>query len=185
MYKAIKDLWKKPKENLGELYKQRLIEFRHENVITKIERPTRLDKARSLGYKPKKGVVLYRVRVKSGGRFREQRKKGRRSRTQRRRKIVGMSYQWIAENKAQKKHKNLEVLNSYFVIKDGLHKWYEVIMVDPSNPHIKADKKMNWISKGTNRGRAFRGLTSIGKRSRGLRVKGKNKRFAKEDHLRN
>ena len=99
MYKAIRDLWKNPKKNLGELYKQRLIQFRREEVITKIERPTRLDRARSLGYKPKKGVVLYRVRIKSGGRFREQRKKGRRSRTQRRRKIVGMSYQWIAENK--------------------------------------------------------------------------------------
>ena len=172
MYKEIAKLWKQPKKNLGELHKQRLIKWRRENVITKIERPTRLDRARALGYKPKKGVSLYRVRVSRGGRKRNQRKKGRRSKTQRRKKIVGMNYQWIAQQKVQRKHINLEVLNSYPVVKDGLHAWYEVIMVDPYRPEIKADKNLNWLKWRKHTNRVFRGKTSAGRKSRGLRKKG-------------
>ena len=172
MYKYIRELWKKPKENLGELYKERLIAWRRENSITKIERPTRLDRARSLGYKAKKGIILYRVRVKRGGRKRLQRKKGRRSKTQRRRKIVGMSYNWIAEQRAQRKFTNLEVLNSYFVAEDGLHRWFEVIMVDPYRPEIKTDKNLNWICFRKHTNRVLRGKTSAGRRSRGLHNKG-------------
>ena len=172
MYKAVRELWKKPKENLGELYKERLIAWRRENSITKIERPTRLDRARSLGYKAKKGIILYRVRVKRGGRKRLQRKNGRRSKTQRRRKIVGMSYNWIAEQRAQRKFTNLEVLNSYFVAEDGLHRWFEVIMVDPYRPEIKTDKNLNWICFRKHTNRVLRGKTSAGRRSRGLHNKG-------------
>jgi len=173
IYKAIKELWKKPKKNLGPLYKERLIRWRKENSIVKIERPTRLDRARSLGYKPKVGVTLVRVRVKSGGRRREQRKKGRRSKTQRRVKIVGMSYQWVAEQRAQRKYKNLEVLNSYPVAKDGLHKWFEIILINPYRPEIKADKNLGWIKFRKHTNRVLRGKTSAGRRSRGLRKKGK------------
>ncbi len=172
MYQEIRKLWQQPKANLGPLYKERLVQWRREPVITSIERPTRLDRARSLGYRPKKGISLVRVRVKRGGRFREQRKKGRRSRTQRRRKIVGMSYQWIAEQKVQRKFKNLEILNSYPLLKDGQHAWFEVILVDPFRPEIKADKKLNWICFRKHTNRVLRGKTSAGRRSRGLHKKG-------------
>ncbi len=47
-----------------------------------------------------------------------------------------MSYKWIAEIRVQNKHKNLEVLNSYLVGKDGVHYFYEVICVDPSKHRI-------------------------------------------------
>lgn len=173
MYQEIRELWKNPKKNLGEIYKQRLIEWRKEDVITSIEKPTRLDRARSLGYKAKKGISITRVRVKRGGRKREARKHGRRSRTMRRKKIIGMSYQWIAEQKAQRAHKNLEVLNSYWVGKDGVHYWYEVIMVDPYMPEIKADKHLNWLTYRKHTNRVLRGRTSAGQKSRGLLQKGK------------
>ncbi len=173
MYQAIRQVWKKPKESLGPLYKERLIEWRRQDVLTKIERPTRLDRARSSGYKAKKGISMIRVRVKRGGRKRTQIKKGRRSKTSRRRKIVGMSYQWIAEQKCQRKYKNLEVLNSYFVAEDGVHRWFEVIMVDPYRPEIKADKKLAWMAWRKHTNRVLRGKTSAGRSSRGLRNKGK------------
>ncbi len=173
MYQAIRELWTQPKEKLGELYKQRLIQWRKENVITSIERPTRIDRARALGYKAKKGITVVRVRVARGGRKREARKHGRRSRTMRRKKIVGMSYQWIAEQKVQRSYKNLEVLNSYWVGKDGLHYWFEVIMVDPFMPEIKSDKQLNWICYRKHTNRVLRGRTSAGQRSRGLLNKGK------------
>ena len=69
---------------------------------------------------------------------------------------------------------NLEVLNSYWVGEDGKNKFFEIIMLDPHHPVIKADKKYNWISSGnSHKGRAERGKTSAGKRGRGLHNKGK------------
>ena len=173
LYQAIRNLWKQPKANLGSLNKERLIQWRRDNAVTKIYRPTRLDRARSLGYKAKRGIVVARVRVKRGGRRREQIKKGRRSRTQRRKKVVGKSYQSVCEERAQKYFKNLEVLNSYYVNKDGIYIWYEVILIDPYRPEIKSDKNLNWICKRKHTNRVLRGKTSAGKRSRGLHSKGK------------
>ena len=72
--------------------------------------------------------------------------------------------------RAARKYPNLEVLNSYYVGESGKYKWYEVILVDPHHPVIKSDPKINWICRPCNRGRAFRGLTSAGKKARGLRA---------------
>ena len=171
MYKYIREVWKKPKENLGDIWKERLIKWRREPVTLRIERPTRLDKARSLGYKPKQGFVVVRQRVNRGGRQREKIRAGRRSKHFGRKKIVKKSYQWIAEERAVKKYVNCEVLNSYYVGEDGLHYWYEVILLDRAHPQVLADKNIAWIAD--KKGRAQRGLTSAARKSRGLRGKGK------------
>ena len=89
----------------------------------------------------------------------------------RRKKIVNKNYQWVAEERAQKKYVNCTVLNSYYVGEDGNRLWYEVILVDRAHPVIMADPNINWICN--KRGRAARGLTSAGRRSRGLLNKGK------------
>lgn len=171
MYKYIRKIWKKPKENLGEIWRQRIIKWRKEPATLRIERPTRLDKARSLGYKPKPGFIIVRQRVARGGRQRPKIRAGRRSKHFGRRKIVKKSYQWVAEERASKKYVNCEVLNSYYVGEDGLHYWYEVILVDRAHPQILADKNIAWIAN--KKGRAERGLTSAARKSRGLRHKGK------------
>lgn len=173
MYKYIGKLWKQPKTELGGLWKEHLIQWRREGTVIRIDKPTRLDRARSIGYKAKKGFIVARVKLLRGGRKRTQIKKGRRTKTQRRTKIVGKSYQWIAEEKAQRAFKNLEVLNSYPLAKDGLYYWFEIILVDPSAPEIKADKRLNWITKPQHRNRVLKGKTSAGRKSRGLRGKGK------------
>ena len=80
-----------------------------------------------------------------------------------------IDYKFINENG---KITNLEVLNSYFVAEDGLHRWFEVIMVDPYRPEIKADKNLNWICFRKHTNRALRGKTSAGRSSRGLMNKG-------------
>lgn len=168
-YKYIQELWKKPKENLPELWRERLIKWRREDSITKIEKPTRLDRARNLGYKAKKGFFIVRVRVKRGGRKRPQIKKGRRPKHYRHRKILSKSYQIIAEERAGRKFRNCEVLNSYFVAKDGIYYWYEIILMD--RMIVRNYKEMAWV--GDSKGRVFRGKTSAGKKSRGMRGKGK------------
>ena len=168
MYNQLRETWKKPDvKRIREL----MVEWRKKNTVEKVEKPMRLDRARSLGYKAKKGFVIARVRVLRGGRQRARTNKGRRSKRHTIKKVVKMSYRWVAEQRAQKKFPNLEVLNSYNLAKDGKHYFYDVILVDYSRPEIKNDKTMNWITKKTNQHRVHRGLTSAGKKSRGLRNK--------------
>lgn len=45
-------------------------EYRQLNVIHRAHRPSRPDKARRLGFKSKQGYVIYRIRVRRGGRKR-------------------------------------------------------------------------------------------------------------------
>ncbi len=164
MYKYIRNLYKQPKKNLGELWQKRLIEWKKQNSTVRIKKPTRLDRARSLGYKAKQGYVLVRQRVMRQKRQRPKFSGGRRSKHMRRRKILKMSYQWIAEQRALKKFPNCTVLNSYQLGNDGKYFWYEIILVDRSHPAIRADKRINWICN--KKGRAARGLTSAAKKSK-------------------
>ncbi len=172
-YAILQKLWKKPKEGLGELWKERLVQWRKEPATLRLNYPTRIDRARALGYKAKQGIFVVRQRVIRGGHKRPRIKAGRRPKRFHQRKNLKISYQVIAEQRVARKYKNSEVLNSYFVAKDGKYYWYEVIMVDRSSPVVKADKSLSWITEKQHKGRAFRGLTSAGKKSRGLLNKGK------------
>jgi large subunit ribosomal protein L15e len=174
MYHFIKELWKKPDASVQ---RERMIEWRRSNAFTVVEKPLRLDRARALGYKAKKGFVMLRVRIARGGRKRKRAGvKGRKSRNTTIRKTLKMNYKWVAENRAARKYKNLEVLNSYWIGKDGKHYFYEVIMVDPEKNEIKNDRTMKWISIGTNKKRSERGLTSSAIKSRGLRYRSPNRK---------
>jgi len=172
IYKHIDQLWKKPRESLGELWTGRLIKWRDEPVTIRIDKPTRLSRARSLGYKAKPGIIVVRQRVNRGGRQRPDIKHGRRSKHARQRKILSMNYRQVAEQRAASKFPNLEVLNSYWVAKDGSCYWYEVILVDKNHPVIQSDKNLSWMAGKKNTRRVFRGLTSAARKSRGLRRKG-------------
>ncbi|MBT5023342.1 50S ribosomal protein L15e [Candidatus Woesearchaeota archaeon] len=171
--KYVKELWKKPKANIPELWRERLIKWRREPVTVRIERPTRLDRARSLGYKAKQGIILIRQRVNRGGRMRPKFAGGRRPKAMRRLKILGVNYQRVAEERVQKKYPNCNVINSYWVAKDGKYHWHEVILVDTAHPQIVKDKNLKWATKPGQARRVTRGLTSAGRKSRGLRNKGK------------
>ncbi|MBW2988772.1 50S ribosomal protein L15e [Candidatus Woesearchaeota archaeon] len=164
MYKYIREAWKQPKRNLGELWQKRIVEWKKQPATIRIDKPTRIDRARSLGYKAKQGFIVVRQRVMRQKRQRPKFSSGRRSKHMRRKKIVKMSYGWISEQRAQKKFVNCTVLNSYPVGEDGKYFWYEVILVDRAHPSIKADKNISWICE--KRGRAARGLTSAARRSK-------------------
>ena len=157
MYLYLRESWKKPDKKV---LRERMIKWRAGNAIEKVEKPLRLDRARALGYKAKKGFVIVRVRLNRGGRKRQRAGvKGRKSRKQTIRKTLKMSYQWVAEIRAARRYRNLEVLNSYNIGKDGKHYFFEVIMVDPSMPEIKSDRTVGWIARGSHKKRAERGLT--------------------------
>ena len=164
-HKYLQQLWKS--DSYQEEFKKRLIEWRKESVVERLEKPTRLDRAHSLGYKAKQGFVIARIRMGKGTSKRETPSGGRKpTKAYHTRKTPGMNLQHIAEIRVAKHFPNLEVLNSYYVAEDGKQKWFEVILVDPDHPVIKNDPKLNWICK--QRGRVYRGLTSAGKKSRGL-----------------
>ncbi len=171
MYHYISEAWKKPSEGFIEDLRNKTIGWRAGKRITKIEKPTRLDRARALGYKAKKGFVVFRVTVKRGGRQRIRPVSHRKGKRQSVKSILHMNYKWVAEQRVQNKYRNLEILNSYLLGKDGKYYFFEVIAVDPYMPEIKSDPTINWICKPENQGRAFRGLTSSAKKARGLRTK--------------
>lgn len=173
-YKYIAEAWAKPEKSfVDELMRQRLIEWRKQPSIFRVEKPTRLDKARKLGYKAKQGFIVVRVRVRRGGLRKQRPKAGRRPKRMGVKKYKpAKSLKLIAEERAAQKFPNMEVLNSYWVGEDGRSKWFEVIMVDAHHPTIMADENINWICQKQHHGRVFRGLTSAGKKVRGLRRKG-------------
>ena len=169
MYHYVKQAWKKPDKKV---LRERMTEWRKSSAFERVDKPLRLDRARALGYKDKKGFVVARVKVKRGGHKRSRPNKGRRGKRMHTNKNLRLNYKTIAEQRVARKYRNLEVLNSYLIGKDGVHCFFEVILVDPERPEIKNDKNLSWISKDANLKRVFRGLTSAGKKSRGLRHKG-------------
>ena len=174
-YSHIGDAWHDADNEMHEeLQWQRLQEWRDQGAIERIDRPTRLDRARSLGYKAKQGIVLARIAVRKGTARKQRHDAGRRTKRQGVNKVTRRkSIQRIAEERSSRKFTNLRVLNSYPVGEDGSQKWFEAILVDPEHPAIENDDDLSWICTDDQRGRAFRGLTSAGKQGRGLGTKGK------------
>ena len=73
-----------------------------------------------------------------------------------------------AEERVGRRASNLRVLNSYWVNQDSTYKYFEVILVDPSHKAIRRDARYNWIVNPVHKHREARGLTSAGKKSRGI-----------------
>lgn len=179
LYHHIRETWKRPNDALPHMYRQsRMAQWRREPVNCRIERPTRLDAARSRGYKAKQGVVVIRTRVRRGGLRKSKINMKRKPSKMGMKKItMGKNIQRMAEERVARHFPNLEVLNSYWVGQDGKHKFYEVILIDTHHPAIIADKQLGVFSQEngnkSHRGRVYRGMTSAGKRGRGLHNKGK------------
>lgn len=170
LHKYLQRSWLEPSD---EIWFERLIQWRKEPVTLRIDHPTRLDRAKALGYKAKPGVIVVRQRVGRGGRMRPKIRAGRRSKHNRRNLQLAKNLQAVAEIRAAKKFPNLEVMNSYFVAKDGIQAWYEVLMLDPKNPVVASSPEYSWVTTPSNRSRVYRGLTSAARKGRGLLRKGR------------
>lgn len=135
--------WLKLWRNNSTELRQRAIQWRRQGALVRLERPSRIERARRLGYKAKQGVIVVRSRVGTGGMRRKRPVAGRRP------KHIGVtrikpdvSLKQVAEKRAKEKYPNLSVLGSYFIYKDGMHYWYEVVLADPAHPSIVKDKEM-------------------------------------------
>jgi len=175
-YKYLEELWKKKQSDmLRFLLRVRAWEYRQMPTITRLHRPSRVDKARRLGFKAKQGFVVARVAVRRGGRKRPNGKGivyGKPKHHGINEIKFNRNLQSVAEERAGAKFSNLRVLNSYWVNQDATYKYYEVIMVDHSHKAIRRDARINWIVNPTHKRREKRGLTSSGRKARGLRKRG-------------
>jgi large subunit ribosomal protein L15e len=174
VYQHIRDQWKQPDTTYLSPQQMRMIEWRKEKNFLRVDKPLRLDRARSLGYKAKQGYIVVRARVRHGGLRKHRLKGGRKPSKMGISKItMAKSTQRIAEERTAKHFPNMEVLNSYWVGKDGKNHFYEIILVDPVHPAIMKDPKINWVGYPPHKRRVLRGRTSAGQKGRGLRYKGK------------
>ena len=129
-------------ENAPEI-RDRVVQWRKQNAVTRIDKPSRIQRARRLGYKAKQGIIVIRMRVGTGGMRRQRPRGGRRPKHLGVTRIkADVSMKQVAENRVLEKYPNMKLLGSYFVYKDGMHYWFEVILADPSHPSIAKDKEL-------------------------------------------
>ena len=189
-YKYMANAWAKPEKSfVKELMRQRLIKWRKQSTIIRIEKPTRLDRARKLGYKAKEGFVVARVRIRRGGSRKKRPKAGRRQKRMGVKKYKpAKSLRLIVEERAARKFPNLEVLNSYWVAEDGRSKWFEIVMVDKSvlsrQRRFKTERAKrsheNLLNLASQKKRVHRGLTAAGKKVRGLSTRSPTRKYPKK-----
>lgn len=130
------------KENPMEL-RQRAVVWRNQNAVTRVEKPSRIARARRLGYKAKQGIIVIRMRVGTGGMRKQRPRGGRRPKHLGVTKIkADVSMKQVSERRVLERYPNMKLLGSYFLYKDGMHYWFEVILADPSHPRIAKDKEI-------------------------------------------
>ena len=174
-YKYLEELWKKKQSDVMRyLTRVRCWEYRQLPAIVRCPKPTRPDKARRLGYKAKQGYVVYRVRIRRGGRKRPNAKGIVHGKpvNQGIKLTYTRNLRSFAEERVGRRCSALRVLNSYFVTQDATFKWFEVILVDPNHNAIRNDPRINWICSSKHNHRELRGLTQAGKKARGLSNRG-------------
>lgn len=157
MYKYVKETYQKEYKERGALYRSRLAKWNKEPATVRVDSPTNLVRARTLGYKAKKGFAIVRVKVGRGARKRPHPWGGRKPGKNYAYVSPAKSLQHIAEERAARKYTNMEVLNSYWVGENSTSKFFEIILVDTE-----------LLPMPLGRGRAFRGLTHEARKHRNL-----------------
>eukprot|EP00997_Jenningsia_sp_PLL12_P007165 NODE_3778_length_732_cov_160.945827_g3181_i0.p1 GENE.NODE_3778_length_732_cov_160.945827_g3181_i0~~NODE_3778_length_732_cov_160.945827_g3181_i0.p1 ORF type:complete len:214 (-),score=34.40 NODE_3778_length_732_cov_160.945827_g3181_i0:89-649(-) len=160
-------------------------DYRHNHRLIRLKRPTRPEKARRLGYAAKQGFSLFRIRIRRGGRKRHCRKGivyGKPRNAGINHIKLQKSHKEVAEARVGRALGSLRLLGSYIISDEARYKYFECIMVDPMHKAIRRDPRINWIVKSVHKHREMRGLTSAGKKHRGLRAKGKRATKARPSH---
>ncbi|MBS3069564.1 50S ribosomal protein L15e [Candidatus Micrarchaeota archaeon] len=157
MYRHVKETFQQEYKERSDLYRARLAKWNKEPSTLRLERPTNLVRARTLGYKAKKGFAVVRVKVGRGSRKRPHPWGGRKPGKNYAYVSPAKSLQHIAQERVARKFSNMEVLNSYWVGENSTTKFFEVILVDMQIQPMQLQ-----------RGRAFRGLTHAARKHRNI-----------------
>ncbi len=131
MYDYINETWQKYYKEKPDEYKSYLIKWRSEPRIVRVEKPTRIDMARELGYKEKPGYIVVRVRMARGGMKIQRPNSGRRQKHSGSKRISGqVSKADIAVQRVSAIYRNMKSLGAYYLGEDGKHIWYEIVLQD-------------------------------------------------------
>ena len=124
------------KDNSAEL-REKAVLWRKQNAMIRIAKPSRISRARRLGYKAKQGIVVVRMRVGTGGMRKQRPRGGRRPKHLGVTRIkAAVSMKQVAERRVLERYRNMKLFGSYFLYKDGMYYWFEVILADPSHKRI-------------------------------------------------
>ena len=135
MYRQISKTWRKLVKTGSPEIRKRAILWRRGPTLVRLERPSRLDRARALGYKAKQGYVVVRIKITRGGMRQKRPTSGRRPKHMGTLKIKGhFSSQDTANRRVLEKFPNTELVGSYPVYEDGRFIWFEVIVADVHHP---------------------------------------------------
>ncbi|HIC05446.1 MAG TPA: 50S ribosomal protein L15e [Candidatus Nitrosopelagicus sp.] len=130
------------KDNSAEL-REKAVLWRKQNAMIRIAKPSRISRARRLGYKAKQGIVVVRMRVGTGGMRKQRPRGGRRPKHLGVTRIkAAVSMKQVAERRVLERYRNMKLFGSYFLYKDGMYYWFEVILADPSHKRIAKDKEI-------------------------------------------
>jgi large subunit ribosomal protein L15e len=183
--KIFKNEWKGVEDkdyDYKSLLKQRGMEYRKEKkAVVKVDKPTNIVSAKSIGYKAKQGIFVARVRVRKGSGTYARPKNKRRPKRQGQAKLTRRkSVRAMAEEKASKKFENAEVLGSYKIAEDGKSHYFEIVLADRESTRVGTDKRLVYLFKGQ-KGRAERGKTFAGRVNKEENKKTKRKKRKKKD----
>jgi len=135
--------WLKMWQENSTILRDKAVLWRKQNAIIRLEKPSRIQKARRLGYKAKQGIIVIRMRVGTGGMRKKRPRGGRRPKHLGVTRIkADVTMQQVAERRVLQKYPNMTLLGSYYLYKDGFHYWFEVILADPAHPRIAKDKEL-------------------------------------------
>merc|ERR1712142_925359 len=139
-YKYVNELWRKKQTDvMGFLLRVRTWQYRQLSRVHRASQPTRIEKARRLGYRANQGFVIYRVRVRRGSRKKPVAK--------------GCTYGKPTHHGINQ----MKFQRSLRVVYFGRH-----------STAIRRDPRIQWICEAKQKHRELRGKTAAGKTSRGL-----------------
>ncbi|KAJ0558786.1 putative ribosomal protein L15e [Helianthus annuus] len=175
-YTYVSELWRKKQSDVMRFMQRvRCWEYRQLPSIVRVTHPTRPDKARRMGYKSQTGLrdlsctceAWWKKEARSKGYCLRKTYKPGCDPAQ-----ISTQQEVCCRGTSRKEVRWSKVLNSYWLNEDSTYKYFEVILVDPAHAAIRNDPRINWICNPVHKHRELRGLTSAGKKYRGLRGKG-------------
>ena len=127
-HKLVRKSFRDSMRNRSPAYRERLSRWRDGKSVQRVANPSNPVRARELGYLAQKGFAVALVRIKRGKRARRKADLGRKPAKNRKFVNPGRAMTYYAEEKAKRRFPNMQILNSYFVASDGVHKYFEIIM---------------------------------------------------------
>ena len=127
-FKYIQKSFEKSLKERTRGYRDRISSWMDENTVARAERPTNPLRARSLGYKAKKGYAIARVRIAKGKRSRRRPDVGRKPGRNVKRVNPGKELKFYAIEKASRRFSNMTPINAYLAGENGQYKFFEIIL---------------------------------------------------------